>query len=210
MGLLEKARKLAARRKTVKTSKTKKAPAKTIEAQLSALQKEYPEEWIALAEIAPENSLELLLSSIKALTDRDYTVFLVSSNLPCITLKSHFKEKGIDAGRVYLVDLVCAAQGMKPEVSQVFHLDGLSALTNASIVLTKLADSITGKRVIILDSINNLLLHNDAGVLARFVHGLINKMRLTGVSGLLFSTKGETDKEARNEIAQLCDETISL
>lgn len=217
MGLLEKAKKLKAKRKPSKqvagknkVNLTMKASTKTIEAEISSLRKEYPEGWISLLEIEPEKSLELLLSSLKALTDKDYTVFLVSSNLPCTTLHSHFKEKNIDIEKVYIVDCVCVTQGLKPDVKQVFHLDGVSALTNMSIVLSKLTDSLTGKRVIVIDSMNNLLLHNDAGVLARFVHGLINKMRLSGISGLLFSSGGEADKEVHDEISQLCDKTITL
>ncbi|MCK5342920.1 MAG: hypothetical protein KAR20_05930, partial [Candidatus Heimdallarchaeota archaeon] len=58
------------------------------------------------------------------------------------------------------------------------------------------------------DSSSSLLIHNDPSLFARFIHGILTKMRIHQTSGLLISIEQQTDKEIRAEIAQLCDRII--
>jgi hypothetical protein len=71
-------------------------------------------------------------------------------------------------------------------------------------------DKIEGDKFIFIDSITSMLIHNESTSFARFIHGILTKMRISGASGLLISLEKETDNEIRAEIAQLCDKIVRV
>ena len=42
------------------------------------------------------------------------------------------------------------------------------------------------------------------------MHGVITKLRIKGVSGLLISVEEETDEHVRSQIADLCDKVVKV
>ena len=91
------------------------------------------------------------------------------------------------------------------------YLDGPSDLTNLGISLHKyFASSADNKRILYLDSISSMFLHNDNDQVMRFIHYLTGKMRVFGLNGLMLTLHEDTDKKLIGELGQFCDKIIRL
>ena len=95
------------------------------------------------------------------------------------------------------------------EEERVVYLENAAMLTGISLGLTGAIQKIGGKKSVFMDSISSLLIHNQPATFARFVHGLLTKMRISQVPVVLIALE-DTPKEIRAEIVQLCDKVIKV
>ncbi len=173
--------------------------------------RDLPEGWIVLLETSPEKVLDVSLAAMKILTDNNYSSIVLSASRPCSNLFSLYEKNKIDKGKIFILDCVCKTlDSSAADNANIKHLENASVLTEMAIELGKRMDSAKGKMFIFIDSITTLLIHNKSDVLARFVHSILTKMRMKNVSCLLVSMEGETNREVRAEIAQLCDKVINV
>ena len=79
------------------------------------------------------------------------------------------------------------------------------------IILVNLLMAIPGEdKFLFFDSLSTLLLYNQMGVVAKFVHFLSGKMRVWKVRGVIISLKREHDKDLIDELKGFCDLTLNL
>jgi len=168
------------------------------------------EGWIVLIETSAEKSFETGLASIKILTDKNYNGVIVSASRPYVNLVSIYQQNNIDIKKISIIDCISKSQKADLEADNVMFLENVSDLTNISLSIGKYIKTIPGKKFIFVDSITTMLIHNKPKVFSRFIHGILTRMRLNGVSGLLISLEDETNREVRAEIAQLCDKVIKV
>jgi len=171
-----------------------------------------PNGWIVLLETSAEQALQLSLSTIKYLIDKkNYVGIVVSASRPYKNLAQLYDNKNIDTSRILFIDSISKSQSVGlEEAGNVLYLDSVSDLTGISLAVKGSMDKIQGDKFIFIDSITSMLIHNEPSIFARFVHGILTKMRISGTSGLLISLEKETDKEIRAEIAQLCDKIVRI
>ena len=183
-------------------------------ADIKILEKEFkgiPKGKIVLLEMPSENVLGISINTIKILTDMGYNCIVLSANLPYPNLISLFKENSIDIGKVFILDCVCKNLDLDvKKADNVVFINSITDLTNISICISECADRIKGNKIILIDTIATMLIHNNPNTFAIFLHTLLTKMRLKGISGILFSLEDEPNKEVRTEIAQLCDRVIKV
>ena len=166
---------------------------------------------IILMETSAEDATELGIAALKAVADEGFKIIVVSSSRPCTNLLGLYSKGGVDTGKVFLIDTVCKSMmTAPPEADNVLHLENAPALTDISLALTETLDALKGKKIIFVDSITSMLIHNKPDVFARFIHSVLTKARLGGIGCLLVSLSDQTDREVRAEIAQLCDKVIKL
>ena len=178
---------------------------KKIEKEFNVL----PEGWIVLLETSAESILEVSLATIKILTDKDYNGVILSASRPYANLLALYKKKNIDTKKIFVLDCVTKSQSAKQEkIDNVEYLEGVSTLSNISLSINQSIKRIKGNKFIFIDSITTMLIYNNPGIFARFIHSMLTRMRINGINGLLISLEGETNKEIRAEIAQLCDKVI--
>lgn len=180
---------------------------KKLKKELSSL----PEGWIILLETSAEKALEVSLAAIKILTDKGHNGFILSANRPYANLISLYKKNNIDVKKIFILDCICKSQGAKlEEADNVLYIESVSHLTDISLSLSECIKKIKDNKFIFIDSVTTMLIHNTPGTFAKFVHGILTRMRMSGVNGLLISLETETNKEVRAEIAQLCDKVIHI
>ncbi len=171
-----------------------------------------PEGWIVLLETSVEKILDTSLSAMKFLIgEKNYIGIVLSASRPHKNLVNLYEQKGIDTKRILFLDCISKSQSMDlEEAGNVLYLESASDLTNISLAIKGSMEKIKGNRFVFVDSITSMLIHNKPEIFARFIHGILTKMRINGVSGLLISLENETDKEIRAEIAQLCDRIVKI
>ncbi len=181
--------------------------AKQIEGELSSLM----DGWAVVLETSAENALEAGLVSIKILTGKGYNGIVLSASRPYANLLTLYRNNGIDTERILFMDCITKSQSSTPpQAGNVMYLDGLSALTNISISIDKAIKQTVGNKFIFIDSLTTLLIYNEPGVFARFIHSILTKTRINGVNSLLIYLESETNREVRAEITQLCDRVIKV
>jgi len=171
-----------------------------------------PDGWIVMLETSPEKMLEVSLSAIKFLSDeKNYIGIIVSASRPQKNLIQLYKQKKIDTKKILILDCISKSQSLDlEEASNVIYLESVSSLTNISLAITASIQQISGAKFVFIDSINSMLIHNKPEVFAQFIHGILTKLRISGINGLLISLENETNKEIHAEIAQLCDRIVKI
>jgi len=171
-----------------------------------------PPGWIVLLETSAEKALEISLLAIRYLLDKkDYIGIVVSASRPYKNIMQLYRQKGIDTNKILIIDCISKSQSIGLEdAGNVLYLDAVSDLTSISLAVKGSMDKIGGNKFVFIDSITSMLIHNEPSVFARFIHGILTKMRISGTSGLLISLEKETDADIRAEIAQLCDKIVRL
>ncbi len=168
-----------------------------------------PEGSIVLLETSVEKSLNTGIGSVKIMAKNNKGSIL-SASRPCSNLLNLYQKNGIDTKNLFIFCCLCNSQGVKADSTRnVMHLEGPSNLTNISICLNKRMNN-KDDRFVFIDSVTSMLIHNKPDVFAKFVHNILTKMRNNNVSGILVSLEGETNKEVRAEIAQLCDKVVKV
>ena len=111
---------------------------------------------------------------------------------------------------MFILDCISKKHDAGKESDSVIFLENASSLTDISLSLGERMQMIDGKKFILIDSINTMLIHNKPDIFARFMHDILTKMRLHRIGGMLISLEETTNKDMRAEIAQLCDKVIKL
>ncbi len=165
---------------------------------------------IVLLETSAERALEIGLSAMKTMTQKNKaTVIILSASRPCTNLLMLYTQNNIKTDRLLILDCVCkTTPASHTELSNIIFLKDVSALTSISLAITESIKKIPGKKIVIIDSINSMIIHNQANTFSQFIHSLLTKMRLLGVGGILLSLEVETDRTVRAKIAQLCDKVV--
>lgn len=66
------------------------------------------------------------------------------------------------------------------------------------------------RKLVVLDSISSLAIHNNHPILNEFLHILINTLKSKGVTTILFTVAEETGPEIDNMLSLICDRNVSL
>lgn len=163
--------------------------------------------WIALLEVPAESLTEAEIISLKALIDKDLFCIVLSTTKPYGSLITFYSGLSIDTGKISVID--CISGTAKPnEEGKVWYMDGPHALTQISIAVAGAISSSGENKAVFVDALTSFLMHNKPEVLARFVHSLVTKSRVSGASCLLLAVEDMMSRETRAEIVQLCDKVI--
>jgi archaellum biogenesis ATPase FlaH len=66
------------------------------------------------------------------------------------------------------------------------------------------------KKIVIIDSIGSLSIHNNTAILSEFLHILVNTLKSSGAITILLAVKEETLPELDNILSLVCDQTVGL
>ena len=169
-----------------------------------------PSDSIVYIETTPEKTLEVSNAIVKYFSSRNDKGVIVSGNRPYTTLMNLYRNNGIDVSKMFIIDCISKGLNGDNETRNVSYVENLSSLTDISLSLDEHINNSVSKKFIFFDSLTTMLLHNKPVILARFIHNILTKMRLSGVGGVIISLQDINNREVRAEIAQLCDKVIKI
>ncbi len=182
-----------------------------IDAKVKNKLKSVKSEWIILLETSADDMSEVGISSLKTMLGKGKKGIVISTSKPCKNVLDVYEENGVDTKKIFIIDTICKTQTSKPpEIDNVLHVESSSSLTDISISLNEVMNSLKGDSFAFLDSVTSMLIHNKPKTFSKFIHSILTKMRMKGVGGILLSLEKETPKDVRAEIAQLCDKIIKV
>jgi len=185
---------------------------KEIEEKLDKL----PTEFIALIvstadmySIAQEIALKVLVKN------KNMSGSYITFNRPYSTLKKFIEDEGLDVSKLFFIDLITESAGGKVDRSNAdrcFYVSSPKNLTELSILIEQAMLRLprTENRFVFIDSISTMLIYNDSDTVLRFIHSLTGKMRLLGITGIIFLLEKESDEKFLAQVAQFCDRVITI
>jgi KaiC/GvpD/RAD55 family RecA-like ATPase len=174
-----------------------------------------------LEEMPPSSAVSLqvgvdfYLDAIRAVVDiyaskRDIEVVYVTATISYQAITDILKALEIDSSKVHFVDCIShTMMSSSLQGSQVLFVESPTMLENIMLKTEYLLRKSGGKeKMVLLDSINSLAIHNSNNVLSEFLHIFVSSLRSKNVNTLILSVMEHTSQELSNMVNLVCDSTI--
>ncbi len=165
-------------------------------------------EFVALATVNPRDYQKINIGIIKKLVNEDKTPGVyVTLNKPYKTLKSLFEREKIDSSLILFIDAVTNTKDKRLEKTKdCLYIGSPENLSDISVAMDEAVRAVPGeKKFVFFDSLSTLLIYNQPGTIAKFIHFLAGKMREWGVKGIIISLEKGANKELIDKLSQFCD-----
>ena len=135
----------------------------------------------------------------------------ISLNRPFDVVKKKL-EKTIDIRWLIFIDGITNLTGIKPQKKDgCLFLSSLTNLTDIGITIDQAIDAINSDRIFILmDSLSTMSVYNDDDVVFKFMHYLVSRIRLKGISGVFIAIELEKGNDITKQLSLICDKTIEV
>ncbi len=143
----------------------------------------------------PEKVHEMNIAVLKDILGTGCTPLIVTVNQPYKVLARSYAKEGIGPEHYYVIDAITQYSGgvctPGPRVRFVKHP---SNLTDLGISITEFLRQIPEpKKCIIFDSVSMLLIHIPTATASKFLHFVVNKLKLSDVSGIFLCVEKGLD-----------------
>ncbi len=160
----------------------------------------------------PESINSMNLAMIKKLQSSHCIPLLVTVNQPFKILSKIYKAGGIDPESVYVVDAVTLYSGGNTGPNpKVRYVNNPANLTDLGIAITEILKIMPeGKKCILFDSVSMLLIHIPSVSAAKFLHFVINKLKLSDVSGIFLCVEKGVDPVVIAQMSASVDKIVDF
>lgn len=172
-------------------------------------------------EISGESRLYLLLAPpvqinamnmavIKTTLARNCTPVIVTVNRPYSVLAKSYAKEGINPERIFVIDAVTQYSGGSCEPNpRVRFINSPANLTDLGIAITEVLKQLPGeKKCIVFDSVSMLLIHIPSATASKFLHFVVNKLKLSDISGIFMSVEKGLDPVVLSQMSAFVDAII--
>ena len=134
------------------------------------------------------------------IVEKDLSAIYITSTIPSQSIKNVLNILEIDLDRIYFVDCIShIMMGATVRSEHVSFVESPTMLENVMLKVEYLMRSIEGKKLVLLDSINTLAIHNNTKILSEFLHITVNNLRAKEAYTLILSV----DEQSSEEIAKV-------
>ncbi|HIH02142.1 TPA: hypothetical protein HA259_08805 [Thermoplasmata archaeon] len=143
---------------------------------------------------------------------KDADVIYVTSTISFEAIKRVLEALDIDTSRVSFVDCIShmtmgAGSGQMDERTAL--VESPTMLENVMLkveYLIRLSEA--SEKIVVIDSINSLAIHNNNWILSEFLHILVSGLRARNVYTVIFSVEEHSTPEINNMVNLVCDHGI--
>ena len=160
----------------------------------------------------PEHINTMNINVIKSILKRGCTPVLVSVNMPYKVLAKVYAKEGIDSQKLYVVDAVTHYSGGATETTpHVRFINSPSNLTDMGIAITDMLKNIPEPdKYIVFDSVSMLLIHSPTVTTSKFLHFVVNKLKINDVSGIFLCVEKGLDPVVLSQMSAFVDKIIDF
>lgn len=166
-----------------------------------------PESILCLMLSRPEKIQEMNIMVLKRIMEGGCTPLIVTVNKPYKVLTKLYMREGIDSERLFFVDAVTQYSGGDyTPTRQVRYVSNPANLTDLGIAITELMKHMPeGKKCIMFDSVSMLLIHIPSATASKFLHFVVNKLKLSDVSGVFLCVDKGMDPVILSQMSAFVD-----
>ncbi|NMB77920.1 MAG: hypothetical protein GYA23_02355 [Methanomicrobiales archaeon] len=160
----------------------------------------------------PEKLQTLNISVIKKILARGCTPLIITVNQPYRILVKTYAKEGIDADRFYVVDAVTQySGGACTPGPRVKYVNNPANLTDLGIAITEIIKQIPEpSKCIMFDSVSMLLIHIPSATAAKFLHFVVNKLKLSDISGIFLCVDKGLDPVVLSQMSAFVDKVVDF
>jgi KaiC/GvpD/RAD55 family RecA-like ATPase len=136
----------------------------------------------------------------------------VTCTIPARVVLEQLADTNINPENVFFIDSISHMVGSSGEDrAQVLFVESPTMLEGIMLkVDTWLKKIKDGKRLVFLDSVSTLAMHNEGPLLSEFLHYFITNLRGRGIRVVVLSVTGQVPEEVETVLRLICDETVIL
>jgi KaiC/GvpD/RAD55 family RecA-like ATPase len=134
----------------------------------------------------------------------------VTATIPSAVIVEQLASEDINTDHVHFVDCISYMVGKSPgEDERVLYIESPTMVETIMLKVHTMIKMLGDEpKVVFLDSVNTLSLHNDEKVMQEFVHYLINALRVRKVPSVVLSIVDQTPEDLEIILKLVCDEVI--
>jgi KaiC/GvpD/RAD55 family RecA-like ATPase len=136
----------------------------------------------------------------------------VTATISSEAIKRVLAALDIDTSRVFFVDCISHIMMGASSVQQDEHATLVESPTMLENIMLKveylIRRSQAEQKLVIIDSINSLAIHNNNWILSEFLHILVSGLRARDVYTIILSVEEHSTPEINNMVNLVCDTTI--
>jgi len=147
---------------------------------------------------------------VKYSQDENLKCVYITATIPSSVIAEQLASEDISTDHVHFVDCISFMVGRSPEEDKrVLFIESPTMIETLMLkvhtMLKMLGDE---PKMLFLDSVNTLSLHNDEKVMQEFIHYLINALRVRKVPSVVLSIVDQTPEDLEIILKLVCDEVI--
>jgi len=147
----------------------------------------------------------------KTVQDNKTPGVYINLNKPYDVVTKNLEKGGVNTNSLIFIDSVTAIRDESHRSDNCLYLGHHQNLTDISIATSEAIMAIPSeKKVLFLDSINNLLIYNDHNTVLRFSRFLIGKVRSWKCGAVIFAVKEKNSEDLIKELSQATDTVLDL
>jgi len=169
-----------------------------------------PQLYLLLAQ--PDSIHAMNLIFLKKLMEKKCIPLVVTVNQPFKILSKMYAAGGIDPDTIYAVDTVTLySGGTATPGPKIRYVNNPGNLTDLGIAITEILKSMPdGKKCILFDSVSMLLIHTPTVTAAKFLHFVVNKLKLSDVSGIFLCVEKGLDPVILSQMSAFVDKIVDF
>jgi len=163
--------------------------------------------------LAPPDRINAMnISVIKNILSRSCTPIIITVNQPYKVLAKIYAREGIDMEKIYVIDAVTQYSGGVCEpTAKVKFVNNPANLTDLGIAITELLKQIPSeKKCIMFDSVSMFLIHIPTATASKFLHFVVNKLKLSDISGIFLCVEKGLDPVILSQMSAFVDKIVDF
>ena len=137
---------------------------------------------------------------------------IVTVNKPYKVLTKMYAKEGISPDMYYVIDAVTQYSGGECTPGpRVKYINNPSNLTDLGIAITEhIKQMPAGKKCIMFDSVSMLLIHIPSATASKFLHYVVNKLKLSDISGIFLCVEKGLDPLILSQMTAFVDHIMDF
>ncbi|MGA2161755.1 MAG: hypothetical protein ABSG28_06120 [Methanoregula sp.] len=159
---------------------------------------------------APQDINSMNLAVIKKILKEKDTPLIISLNQPSQVLVKSYAKEGITPDQYYVIDAVTYYSGgsCRPD-PHIRYVNHPADLTGLGIAITEFLRQIpSSRKCIIFDSVSMLLIHIPTASASKFLHFVVNKLKISDVSGIFLCVENGLDPVILSQMSAFVDKIV--
>ncbi|MFA6364378.1 hypothetical protein [Methanoregula sp.] len=161
---------------------------------------------------APQDTNAMNIMVVKKSLAVGCTPLIVSINQPSQVLVKSYAKEGISPDQYFVVDAVTHySGGTTVSNPHIRYVNQPSDLTGLGIAITEFLKQIPSPRkCIIFDSVSMLLIHIPSATASKFLHFVVNKLKISEVSGIFLCVENGLDPVILSQMTVFVDKIVDF
>lgn len=160
----------------------------------------------------PEKVNDMNILVMKKIIASSCVPLIITVNKPYKVLVKMYAKEGISPDSYYVIDAVTQYSGGECVPGpRVKYVTNPSNLTDLGIAITEVLKHMpAGKKCIMFDSVSMLLIHIPSATASKFLHFVVNKLKLSDISGIFLCVEKGLDPLVLSQMSAFVDHIMDF